>query len=65
MSKRHQISRRRHYGRRQHELHERMDRPVAVMPWPDDAGSDEPIALWDLRGTAVAASGWAQQRGIE
>lgn len=32
MSKRHQSSRRRSYGRRQHELHERFDRqPVAVM----------------------------------
>jgi hypothetical protein len=26
MSKRHNVSRRRTYGRRQHELHERMDR---------------------------------------
>ena len=26
MSKRHSVSRRRTYGRRQHELHERMDR---------------------------------------
>jgi hypothetical protein len=37
MSKRHSTSRRRTYGRRQHELHERMDRR-AERSRPDRAG---------------------------
>jgi len=39
MSKRHAASRRRSYGRRQHEVSERRDRDVA--PEPLDAGTDE------------------------
>ena len=46
MSKRHSASRRRTYGRRQHELHERMDRRTervrADRPWrggPATSGS--------------------------
>ncbi len=33
MSKHHQASRRRTYGRRQHELHERTERPVGLLGW--------------------------------
>ncbi len=55
MSKRHQSSRRRAYGRRQHELHERQDRrPDRVrieLDWTD--GSDglqaDPLAFLDPR----------------
>jgi len=68
MSKRHQVSRRRHYGRRQHEmneLHGRMDRLVAVMDWCDETAPEEPIAVWDIRRNAAAASGWTQHRGID
>ena len=36
MSKQHDSSRRRSYGRRQHEVHERLERPVAYV-----AGSDK------------------------
>jgi hypothetical protein len=44
VSKPHQTSRRRTYGRREHELHERIERPVgllgaidkAELPWPQD-----------------------------
>jgi hypothetical protein len=42
MSKRHQSSRRRSYGRRQHELHEREAR--RHFPEPSDASFDEPAA---------------------
>ena len=42
MSKRHQSSRRRSYGRRQHELHERAAR--RHFPEPPDATDDEPAA---------------------
>ncbi len=55
MSKRHQANRRRSYGRRQHELHEREVRrhfPEAMEPASDDAGatsSSDPFAFLDPR----------------
>ena len=57
MSKRHQSSRRRHYGRRLHEVHERQDRrPDRDRLETDGAiGSDEaqmgPLAFLDGRGS--------------
>jgi len=33
MSKRHETSRRRTYGRRQHQIHERAERPVRFLGW--------------------------------
>lgn len=42
MSKRHQSSRRRSYGRRQHEVHEREAR--RHFPEPPDLTSDDPLA---------------------
>jgi len=44
MSKQHDSSRRRSYGRRQHEVHDRLERPIAYvagsdkaeLPWPQD-----------------------------
>ena len=55
MSKRHQASRRRSYGRRQHELHEREVRrhfPEPPELSADDAGptaSSDPFAFMDPR----------------
>ena len=55
MSKRHQASRRRSYGRRQHELHEREVRrhfPEPSELATDDAGatsSSDPFAFMDPR----------------
>ena len=46
MSKRHQASRRRTYGRRQHELHERPERYVGVLSWIDDSDMPGPTAAW-------------------
>jgi AAA+ superfamily predicted ATPase len=37
VSKRHTASRRRTYGRRQHELHERVDRMADVVVWAEEA----------------------------
>jgi hypothetical protein len=37
VSKRHTASRRRTYGRRQHELHERVDRMPDVLTWAEEA----------------------------
>jgi hypothetical protein len=41
MSKQHQASRRRSYGRRQHEIHERTPRPAGLLDWLDAGASDE------------------------
>ena len=54
MSKRHQSSRRKAYGRRQHELRERVGRgylpePIELTFLGDAAPSEEPISLYDGR----------------
>lgn len=41
MSKQHQASRRRTYGRRQHELHERAEHPVGLLGWFEGCQSAE------------------------
>jgi hypothetical protein len=41
MNKQHQASRRRTYGRRQHELHQRFERPVGFLGWLEDRQSVE------------------------
>jgi hypothetical protein len=56
MSKRHSASRRRTYGRRQHELHERMDRRTERVRTDRTgrAGNElglDPISYIDARGT--------------
>lgn len=56
MSKRHSASRRRTYGRRQHELHERMDRRTERVRAERTGrpGSDlglDPISYLDARST--------------
>ncbi|HYL40518.1 MAG TPA: hypothetical protein VET90_04350 [Candidatus Binatus sp.] len=55
MSKRHQATRRRTYGRRQHEIHERADRRLdrghADIDWDDrvDGLEIDPLAFLDPR----------------
>ncbi|MBI3745916.1 MAG: hypothetical protein HY264_05225 [Chloroflexi bacterium] len=54
MSKRHQNSRRRSYGRRQHEVHERHDRRIdrgrPEANWAEaDATQADPLAFLDPR----------------
>lgn len=55
MSKRHQNSRRRTYGRRQHEVHERHDRRVdrgrPEVNWAEaaDANQADPLSFMDPR----------------
>ena len=65
MSKRHQASRRRTYGRRQHEIHERSERPVGAMDMNESDSNTmaghwaaEPLGRW-------AADAWLQSRGID
>jgi hypothetical protein len=56
VSKRHQANRRRSYGRRQHEIHERQDRRTGhvrhELDWSDpfDAPRPDPLAFMDPRG---------------
>jgi hypothetical protein len=58
MSKRHQSSRRRSYGRRQHELRERVERVDSVDGaelGPDPADRDhEPVAFLELHGRRMS-----------
>jgi hypothetical protein len=66
MSKRHQSSRRRSYGRRQHELHERTDRLAGVTDWLVEPDSPQSERRWTavpvIRG---AADNWLQLQGID
>ena len=65
MSKRHQASRRRTYGRRQHELHERTERNVGVLDWTDEIGLPESSDRWAAEPLArVTAGTWLSARGI-
>jgi hypothetical protein len=65
MSKRHQASRRRTYGRRQHEMHERMDRPAGDTGWLEDSTLQEAAQHWTLEAAdCESGGGWLQVRGI-
>jgi hypothetical protein len=66
MSKRHQSSRRRSYGRRQHELHERADRLWGVIDWPGEFDSPQAEQRWSTTPAAREAAGnWFQLQGID
>ncbi len=59
MSKRHQSSRRRSYGRRQHELRERASHLVGVMGWRDEQRPTEYEPQWDgTRRAGMSGLGW-------
>ncbi len=62
MSKRHQASRRRSYGRRQHEVHERTDRGVGPMSWIDDNDLAVVIRYGDEQGRTTD---WSRLRGLD
>jgi hypothetical protein len=66
MSKRHQASRRRTYGRRQHELHERTERSVGVLDWTGELETlPEPGDRWTAQPLVrIAAGGWLNARGM-
>jgi hypothetical protein len=66
MSKRHQSSRRRSYGRRQHELHERTDRFAGAVDLAGDLTTPDYEQRWNS-GPAVGASAasWIQVQGID
>ena len=66
MSKRHQASRRRTYGRRQHEINERIERSVGVLGWIDESESPEPVDGWvAVPQRRVATADWLSPRGID
>jgi hypothetical protein len=66
MSKGHQSSRRRTYGRRQHEIAERMERPVGAFAWIEKAQLPEPgdrgVAATYARSTVA---GWNNSWGLD
>jgi hypothetical protein len=64
MSKRHQASRRRTYGRRQHEIHERTDRSSGFLGWldePEISAVGEPWA--DVSSGRTVSGAWSPVRG--
>jgi hypothetical protein len=66
MSKSHQASRRRTYGRRLHELHERTERPVGALGWIEKAELPEPgdrLAAASYARSTVA--GWNSSWGLD
>jgi hypothetical protein len=72
MSKGHQASRRRTYGRRLHELHERTDQNVGVLGWIEEEDNAEMGGArwsgsgWPVEPAARAAFGqWLNLRGID
>ena len=66
MSKRHQASRRRTYGRRQHEIHERTERYAGLLGWIDELEIPGLGDRWDAELPGRAAPGqWLQLRGID
>jgi ribosomal protein S8E len=63
MSKRHQSSRRKAYGRRQHEIHERTGRRGDQEPFDTNVGDEETTTFADARpfgfGGAAVRLGFA------
>jgi hypothetical protein len=65
MSRGHQVSRRRSYGRRQHEMRERRERSwrmLEVERATDQGGGGQPEPTWAGRQAAPLAAAW---RGFE
>ena len=64
MSKHHQASRRRTYGRRQHEIHERPARPDGTAGWLEESELRESTLCWGAEPAEREAGGaWMQARG--
>ncbi len=64
MSKRHQASRRRSYGRRQHELHERPDARIGATSWFEDRDLTDAGQRWGSPDGRIADD-WLQLRGLD
>ncbi|HEY5486283.1 MAG TPA: hypothetical protein VIK06_01425 [Candidatus Limnocylindrales bacterium] len=64
MSKRHQASRRRTYGRRQHEIHERPDRQDDSASWLEGSELQQATSRWGTEPADTEVGGWLQSRGI-
>lgn len=64
MGKRHQASRRRTYGRRQHEMHERTERYAGSSGWLDEPETSVIGTGWEAESSGrVATAQWLQARG--
>jgi hypothetical protein len=57
MSKRHEVSRRRTYARRRHEIRERDERRPGLLDWIDEAAERVPAAAWRADRASRAANG--------
>jgi hypothetical protein len=66
MSKRNETSRRRTYGRRQHEINERTERSVAVLSRTGKVELPEPGDRWGAANYARSTvAGWNNSWGID
>ncbi len=65
MSKRHEASRRRTYARRQHEIHERTERPVRFLGWVEVVLTGEPEHGMVPDRARTNQVEWAMARGID
>jgi protein-arginine kinase len=66
MSKRNETSRRRTYGRRQHEINERTERSVGVLEQTRKAELPEPGDRWGAASYARSTvAGWNNSWGID
>jgi hypothetical protein len=66
MSKRHQTSRRRTYGRRQHEIHERTERYAGFLGWIDESEMPGLGDRWDAELSGRSTPGqWLQLRSLD
>jgi len=66
MSKRNEATRRRTYGRRQHEINERTDRAAGALGWVEKAELPEPSDRWGANSYARSTvAGWNNSWGID
>ena len=66
MSKRNETSRRRTYGRRQHEINERTERTTGALGWIEKAELPDPSDRWGAASYARSTvAGWNNSWGID
>jgi hypothetical protein len=66
MSRQHEASRRRTYGRRRHELNQRPERPVRFLGWVEvDLAARTADSAAPVRRVRSTAGDWILARGVD